>query len=567
MLYDGERHDAVAQLLGPDGGVIGTATITYDNNATPVNAGQYPFTASFNGSNNLNAVTKTGVLTIRGLTPAMELPAVTLDYDGQPHPVSVLVWPTTGLDNDDVQPLGQAVITYGTSDGSAPVDPGYYTVTASFAGQGNYAARTITSSITIYGVSNGQNTKQTPILLIDPVSVVYDGKSHVGSAQVFGAGGINLGAASITYSSGSAPVNAGVYTFTATFAGDDQYNSVSVTSSITIAKASTRVLIDSLSETYDGQAHTIAGRVYSDLGVDLGASTITYSSSSAPVHAGTYAITAAFAGNANYEPSSAITTLTVAQATPTIDITAVIMPYDGTAHTATARVTGLNGADLGAAVITYGTSDGQAPIYSGTYTVTASFAGSQNYAAVTRTGSIQIMNNSPGTTQPTFTLSPLTVTYDGLAHGISANVLGTDNSVLAAARIYYSSGSAPVDAGTYTVTAVYGGDLTYATSTATTTITIQKATPAISVSGYTTAFNGQAHGTTGYVTGLGGIDLGQAIISYPGGSAPIHGGTYTVTASYAGNDNYAASSTTATITITRVRPTAPPVQSMAWAVW
>ncbi|MEI7922758.1 MAG: Ig-like domain repeat protein [Planctomycetota bacterium] len=558
VLYNGQRRDPVAQLIGPDGGVLGSASLVYDNSATPTNAGQYPFTASFAGDNNLNAVSRQGTLTIRGLTPAMELPATAVDYDGQPHPVSVEVWPTVGLDADNVTFLGMATISYSTTDGSAPVQPGYYTVTASFAGQGNYAARTITSSITIYG-SIASSGKQTPVLTIDPVSAVYDGSSHLGTGHAYGSGGLDLGAATITYGTpdGSAPVNAGTYNFTATYAGNYEYDSGTVSSTIVISKAASRVVINSVNETFDGQAHTIAGRVYSDLGVDLGAATITYPGGSAPTHAGTYAITASFAGNGNYLASSATATLTVAQAVPTINISSPITPYDGTSHSSSARVIGLNGVDLGAADITYDTTNGQAPVNAGTYGLTASYGGSQDYAPLAKSGTIQIMNVSPGTTRPSFTLSPLTVAYNGQAHGLTANVLGTDGGVLAPALIYYSSGTAPVEVGTYTVTAIYGGDQTYATSVATTTITIQKVTPTIQVSGYSVAFDGQTHTTTGEVYGLNGVVLGQATISYStgDGSAPVHGGTYTVTASFAGNSNYAAASTTATITITRVAPT------------
>ncbi|MGQ0734635.1 MAG: MBG domain-containing protein, partial [Acidobacteriota bacterium] len=78
------------------------------------------------------------------------------------------------------------------------------------------------------------------------------------------------------------------------------------------------------------------------------------------------------------------------------------------------------------------------------------------------------------------------------------------------------------------------------------------ATPAVNVSGGTFTFNGEPHGATGSVTGVGGANLGAPTFTYNGApDVPVNAGMYHVVASFAGNANYAPASTnTAVIEIT-----------------
>jgi hypothetical protein len=68
-------------------------------------------------------------------------------------------------------------------------------------------------------------------IVVSPVSATYDGSAHGTTGEVFGVGGADLGSASITYSSGGAPVNAGSYTATGSFAGNGNYNAVEAATS------------------------------------------------------------------------------------------------------------------------------------------------------------------------------------------------------------------------------------------------------------------------------------------------------------------------------------------------
>jgi hypothetical protein len=91
-------------------------------------------------------------------------------------------------------------------------------------------------------------------------------------------------------------------------------------------------------------------------------------------------------------------------------------------------------------------------------------------------------------------------------------------------------------------------------------LTINKANPQVTVAGGTFNYDGQAHPATGTVTGVFNENLGTPTFAYYAGtntsgtplaSAPVEAGTYTVVASFAGNNNYNSASKTVTITIVR----------------
>ena len=119
-----------------------------------------------------------------------------------------------------------------------------------------------------------------------------------------GVNGADLGAATISYNTadGQAPVNAGSYVATGTFAENDNYTAASNTATIVIAKATPTVTVLPVSATFNGQAHPTTGTVAGVGGADLGAATISYNTADgqAPVNAGSYVATGTFAENDNY---------------------------------------------------------------------------------------------------------------------------------------------------------------------------------------------------------------------------------------------------------------------------
>ncbi len=141
-----------------------------------------------------------------------------------------------------------------------------------------------------------------------------------------------------------------------------------------------------------------------------------------------------------------------------------------------------------------------------------------------------------------------TFVYDGQPHGGTCSVNGFGGAVLSGA-ISYSSGDAPVNAGTYTVTCAFAGDGYFAPASADATITITPATPVATATGGTFVYDGFAHPGSCVVTGVNATVLAGSL-SYSSGTAPVNVGTYTVTCAYPAGGNYTAASDDDTIAIT-----------------
>lgn len=122
---------------GPDGiASISSVPVALD-------AGSYPgaIGASFAGAANLLSATATGDLAVGQATPTISLAAATYVYDGQPHPALATV---KGVHDEDL-----GALTFAYSSGGAPVEPGTYSVTASYGGSLNYRSASATAAITI----------------------------------------------------------------------------------------------------------------------------------------------------------------------------------------------------------------------------------------------------------------------------------------------------------------------------------------------------------------------------------------------------------------------------------
>ena len=209
----------------------------------------------------------------------------------------------------------------------------------------------------------------------------------------------------------------------------------------------------------------------------------------------------------------------------------------------------------------------------------ASFAGNNNYNSAAATKTITI---DPVDTQVNITwASPQA--YDGGTHPATATVTGpvaADNPIGSPAVSFeYFNGNtaglagsgtttAPTNAGNYTVRASFAGNNNYNSSAATKTITINPVDTQVNITWASPqAYDGGTHPATATVTGPVAADnpIGSPAVSfeYFNGNtaglagtgtttAPTNAGTYTVRASFAGNNNYNSSAATKTITINPV---------------
>jgi len=318
-------------------------------------------------------------------------------------------------------------------------------------------------------------------------------------------------------------------------------------------------------------------------------------SSTAPSIAGTYTVVAAFTssdpnyGNTDSEPLS----FTIGQATPVLTLGDAGGTFNGSPFPAAATIEGvasgvdntpsnsLEGVGLTLTYYAGSTASGaplsDAPSAAGTYTVVASFAGSQDYASESETDTFTI-----GQATPNVTASDAGGTYNGdpfQAAGTVAGVNGTPGSTLEGVGLtftYYAGSTvsetplsgAPSIAGTYTAQTTFAGSQDYSGTSNSTTFTIGQAMPTVTVSDAGGTFNGSPFTATDSVTGVSGTPgstlegVGLTLAYYAGtttngtplSAAPSNAGTYTVEASFAGSRDYNGASNSITFTIGQVTP-------------
>ena len=260
---------------------------------------------------------------------------------------------------------------------------------------------------------------ETSIVWNDEIGpFTYDGEAvEIAAPQVTGVAGFTDTAVLMYAKTGEgegndtvlseAPVDAGSYKVTASFAGNANYNPATpVVKAFTIAKADAVISWeDEIGPfTYDGEAVEIAAPQVTSVAGFTDTAVLTYAKpgegegddtvlSEAPVDAGSYKVTASFAGNANHNPATPVVkSFIIAKADAVISWEDEIGPftYDGEAvEIAAPQVTGVAGF-TDTAVLAYAkTGEGddtvlsEAPVDAGSYKVTASFAGNDNHNPAT----------------------------------------------------------------------------------------------------------------------------------------------------------------------------------------
>jgi hypothetical protein len=287
--------------------------------------------------------------------------------------------------------------------------------------------------------------------------------------------------------------------------------------------------------------------------------------STAPSGAGSYQVTASFAGSADYLASSATTSFTIQKADANFGISRYTVTYDGTAHTATATVTGVLGEDLSSELDLSGTAHTNAGIYTDTWTFTDT-TGNYNKASGT-------VSDAIAQATPALTVADLGGVYNGTPFPATDSALGVDRLTSVAgtwSNTYYRGTSAsgtplsgaPVNAGTYTVLGNFtSSDGNYTGGSATTTFQITPAPVTVSVSDAGGTYNakpfpatakqvGSNYGGTFVITYYSGTSAGGTAL--PG--APTDAGTYTAQAVFTSTDGNHAGSGTQTFTISQAKP-------------
>ncbi len=438
---------------------------------------------------------------------------------------------------------------------TADITPAKPTVSVSDPG-GTYSGFAFNATATVTVVS-GQAASE--LEGIAPTSVYYAGSTATGTPL------------------SGAPIDAGAYTVVASFPGSTDYRaSTSAPSTFTIAKATPQI-------TWNPPASIAYGTPLGSGQLDASANisgTFTYSPSAGTIlAAGDQSLSAVFTPDdeIDYATATGSTTIDVAKATPTTSASDPGGTYNGTGFGATATVTGSSGEGAAslegvAPTLVYyagstvtGAPLSGVPIDAGTYTVLANFPGSADYVASTS----QAVAFTISQATPKVSVIDSSGTYNGSAFDANAVVAGVSGQAaatlegVAPAPEYYAGSTAtgtplsgtPVDAGTYTVVAIFPGSADYAANTSQpVSFVIAPATPTVSVADSGGTYDGSAFDATPTVTGLGGLPASSLegaapTVTYYAGisaegtplsSAPINAGTYTVVAAFPGSADYSA---------------------------
>jgi hypothetical protein len=444
-----------------------------------------------------------------------------------------------------------------------------------------------------------------PTVTVTDPSGAFTGKPFTAHGAVTGVHGANLGTPTFTYYKGVlplgkgtqiAPTDPGLYTVVATFAGNSQYASASAETTLVITKAMPTISVTDPSGVYTGNAYIAQGSVKGVAGANLGTPTFTYylgstptgkPLSGAPTNAGNYTVVASYHGTRDYSRSSAMTRFVISRAKPAVTVFDSSGSYTRKPFTAHGAVTGVHGANLGTPTFTYyagasvhGTPLSGAPTNTGTYTVVASYNGSDDYGPASAQMTFTI-----GKAVPTIGVTDKGGVYNTTPYGATGSVTGLHNSNLATPTFTYYAGTftklsdlmgqmplnaPPINAGKYTVTASFAGNANYSSGAALANFTITKAATVITVTDTGGVFDGTGFGATGTVSGLDNFNLGAPTFTYYAGTftklsgllgvpalsgVPTAAGAYTVVASFSGNIDYSSGAALANFSITTATPT------------
>lgn len=326
----------------------------------------------------------------------------------------------------------------------------------------------------------------------------------------------------VTYNgSEELPVNAGSYSVEVNVTDDNYFGSATAT--LIISPSPAVVTINEASETqvYNGEAKSVT---VSTVPEGIAVQVLYDDSEALPTEAGTYEVSAAVT-DLNYI-GSANGTLTIEPATATIEISNLSQVYNGDGKFAAVTTTpgGLS------TVVTYnGLTD--LPVNVGSYNVLATI--NENNYVGSANATLEI---TPATADISF--SDLMQVYDGNGKSVSAT---TSPQGLNLDITYDGSTVLPVDAGSYEVIAIIN-ELNYVGSS-TTTLVINPATAAISLSGLNQIYNGS--GISPSVSTLpNGLNV---VVTYNGlNTPPVNAGNYTVEVTV-DETNYIGSATGALI--------------------
>jgi hypothetical protein len=432
----------------------------------------------------------------------------------------------------------------------------------------NYSDAAGTGAMTI--------NKASSTTVVSVANAAFDGEAHGATATVTGVGDLNE-AVNVTYTgrngtsyaaSSTGPTNAGDYIATATYAGDTNHNGSSDSKNFSIAKAAPTV---SASGTfmYDGIAKQAIGSATGVNGAAVnGSYSFTYllqggggtPSAIAPVNAGTYVVSVTFtSANANYSNASGTGSMTINKAGSITTVTIGDSTYDGTPRGGTAGVTGAGGLNqpvtltyLGRNGTEYAAST-SAPVNTGDYTATATFAGDANHSGSTASKDFTVSKATPVIDWA----NPAAITYGTALTGTQLNAVAKLGTVAVAGTYTYTPGAGTLlNAGqgqTLSVNFAPNDTRNFTTASKTVTVNVGQKPATITADNKTKQFSDPMPEYTATSGGLVGNDtLGGTVTTSTTATPMSPAGTYSLMLTGSGfNPNYAVTLINGTLTVTQ----------------
>ena len=211
-------------------------------------------------------------------------------------------------------------------------------------------------------------------------------------------------------------INAGSYAsgVGASFAGDSGYSSSTSTAALNVSKASQTITFDPLADkTYGDADFNVSATASSGLAVSFNASgNCTVNGSTVHITgAGSCAVTASQAGDANYDAASDVAqSFNIAKANANVSVTGFTGTYDGSSHAATGTATGAQGEDL-ASLLDFGASYTNVP-------------GGTAHWTFNESGSNANYNSQSGDVQITISKATPSITWNAPAAIVYGTALG-----------------------------------------------------------------------------------------------------------------------------------------------
>jgi hypothetical protein len=621
----------------------GKATLT----VSALGVGSHNISAAYSGDNNFNSSTASGA---SGVTQTVSKSATSSTVNGSPNPSAfgqavVLTAKVTASGGGGGSPTGTVTFSDGTvSLGTAPVAvgvaslnvsslaPGSHNITAAYGGDSNFLPSTsgaLPQSVNKSGTTTSELASPNPSSFGQAVSLAVTVTASTGGSGtptgnvVFTEGAVSLGSVSLdaggkaSLSIGSLSI--GAHTITVSYAGDSNFQSSSSTFQQTVNKAtSATALISSPNPSTFGQPITLSATVTAAGGA-IGTPTGTVSFldgasalgtvaldasgkavlNTAVLSAGPHTLTASYAGDTNFGPSSTTAggsvNLVVNQSPTTTTLVSSVNPSafgQSVVFTATVAPSSGGGIPSGTVIVSDGTtllgsaaldSAGKASLSvsslaAGTHSITAAYQGATNYIASSSTALLESVNKNSVSVALTSAPDPSTFGQDvTFSVQVNAQPAGGSATAIPTGTVSLSEGTlslgtarldsrgvatltaAGLTAGSHNITATYGGDSNFVSASsspdsqvvnkaATGTLLSSSINPvtvatAVTLNATITSSGGIPSGSVSFFDGsqqIGTAQLdaaGKSSLSLPSLSL----GTHSFTAAYSGNSNFAAS--------------------------